>query len=208
MTYLFLFWTFFKIGLFTIGGGHAMIPLIMQDVVARTEWGISQDILLDFIAISESTPGPFAVNIATYVGTTVGNGIGGVTGSVLGGICATTGVVLPSIIIIILIVKLFAKHMQKPAVQKVFTGVRSTVSGLLLSVFITLLLTVLFGISSVWEGGVEIDYIGIAMFAFLMVISNIRFKSKNAKPKKLHPILIIVISAVLGILLYGFIPTI
>ncbi len=208
MTYLLLFWTFFKIGLFTIGGGHAMIPLIMQDVVARAEWGISQDILLDFIAISESTPGPFAVNIATYVGTTVGDAVGGIAGSVLGGICATAGVVLPSVIIIVLIVKLFAKHMQKPAVQEVFTGVRSTVSGLLLSVFITLLLTVLFGISSIWESGASVDYIGIGLFAVLMVLANIRFKSKRGTPKKISPILIIVISAVLGLLLYGFIPTV
>ena len=59
-----LFWTFFKIGLFTIGGGHAMIPLIMEEIVAKG-W-LSQEVLLDFIAISESTPGPFAVNIATY----------------------------------------------------------------------------------------------------------------------------------------------
>ncbi len=208
MTYLLLFWTFFKIGLFTIGGGHAMIPLIMQDVVARTEWGISQDILLDFIAISESTPGPFAVNIATYVGTTVGDGIGGIAGSVLGGICATLGVVLPSVIIIVFIVKLFAKHMQKPAVQEVFTGVRSSVSGLLLSVFLTLLLTVLFGITSVWESGVEVDYIGIGLFAFLMVLANIRFKTKSQTPKKISPIIIIIISAALGVLLYGFIPTV
>lgn len=208
MTYLILFWTFFKIGLFTIGGGHAMIPLIMQDVVARTEWGISQDILLDFIAISESTPGPFAVNIATYVGTTVGDGIGGVAGAILGGICATTGVVLPSVIIIIFIVKLFSKHMQKPAVQEVFTGVRSSVSGLLLSVFITLLLTVLFGISSIWEGGAEADFIGIGLFAVLMVLANTKFKTKSGKPKKLSPIIIIVISAVAGLLLYGFIPTV
>ena len=74
MVFLRLFWVFFKIGLFTIGGGHAMIPLIMQDVVA--EGWISESILIDFIAISESTPGPFAVNIATYTGTTVGTTVG------------------------------------------------------------------------------------------------------------------------------------
>ncbi len=191
MIYLSLFWVFFKIGLFTIGGGHAMIPLIMQDVVAEN-W-LTQEILLDFIAISESTPGPFAVNIATYTGMQVAG--------VLGAACATIGVVLPSIIIIILVVKLFSKYMKKPSVQEVFSGVRSAVTGLLLSIFLTLLLTVIFGINSVYDSGAKIDFIGLGIFALLFVLSNVKYKSKS-----MHPIFIVLISAVLGVLSYGFIP--
>ena len=93
MIFLQLFWTFFKIGLFTIGGGHAMIPLIMEEIVANG-W-LAQEVLLDFIAISESTPGPFAVNIATYVGQQMA-GVGVA-------IVCKLGVLLPSLIIIIAI---------------------------------------------------------------------------------------------------------
>ena len=137
MIYLDLFWTFFKIGLFTIGGGQAMIPMIMTNVVNKG-W-LTENELIDFIAISESTPGPFAVNIATYTGIETAN--------VFGAICATLGVVLPSVIIIIIVAKLLSGFMKKRAVGEVFTGVRSTVTGLLMSVFVTLVLTMLFGIT-------------------------------------------------------------
>ena len=201
MEFLKLFWVFFKIGLFTIGGGHAMIPLIMQDVVA--EGWLSEEILIDFIAISESTPGPFAVNIATYTGTTVGQTLlgGGFWPGLLGAICATTGVVLPSVIIIILIVKPFSKAMKKPAVKEVFTGVRSSVSGLLLSVFISLFLTVILGMDSVWDKPTGFDFVGFVIFAILLAVSFVKVKGKS-----LHPIIIVVLSGLLGLLMYGFIP--
>ena len=199
MVFLRLFWVFFKIGLFTIGGGHAMIPLIMQDVVA--EGWISESVLIDFIAISESTPGPFAVNIATYTGTTVGEAFGGFWYGLLGALSATLGVVTPSIIIIILIVKLFSKAMKKPAVKEVFTGVRSSVAGLLLCVFLGLFLTVILGMESVWDKGASFDLIGFVIFAILMAVSFVKVKGKS-----LHPIIIVVLSGVLGLLMYGFIP--
>lgn len=199
MVFLRLFWVFFKIGLFTIGGGHAMIPLIMQDVVA--EGWISESVLIDFIAISESTPGPFAVNIATYTGTTVGEAFGGFWYGLLGALSATLGVVTPSIIIIILIVKLFSKAMKKPAVKEVFTGVRSSVAGLLLSVFLGLFLTVILGMESVWDKGASFDLIGFVIFAILMAVSFVKVKGKS-----LHPIIIVVLSGILGLLMYGFIP--
>lgn len=190
--YLDLLWTFFKIGLFTIGGGQAMIPLIMRDVVAQG-W-LSENALIEFIAISESTPGPFAINIATYTGIE--------TAGILGAICATAGVVLPSLIIIILIVKLFSSFMKKPAVQEVFVGVRASVTGLLASVFLTLVLTLLFGISSIWEiSKASVDYIGLGMLAIIFPISFIKIKGR-----KLPAPVIILLSAVMGILAYGFIP--
>ena len=201
MEFLRLFWVFFKIGLFTIGGGHAMIPLIMQDVVA--EGWLTEEILIDFIAISESTPGPFAVNIATYTGTTVGQTLlnGGFWPGLLGSLCATIGVVSPSLIIIILIVKLFSKAMKKPVVKEVFTGVRSSVAGLLLSVFVSLFLTVIMGMSSVWDKSTGFDFIGFVIFAILLAVSFVKIKGKSV-----NPIIIVVLSGVLGLLMYGFIP--
>lgn len=201
MEFLMLFWVFFQIGLFTIGGGHAMIPLIMEKVVA--EGWVSEEILIDFIAISESTPGPFAVNIATYTGTVVGEAYGGFGYGVLGALCATFGVVAPSVIIIVLVVKLFSRFMTKPSVQEVFTGVRSSVAGLLLSVFATLFITVILGLSSVWDkSAVGFDYIGFIIFAVMMVAGNVKIKGK-----KLHPIAIVLMSALMGVLMYGFIPS-
>ena len=189
MIYLDLLWTFFKIGLFTIGGGQAMIPMIMTNVVDKG-W-LEETALIDFIAISESTPGPFAVNIATYTGIE--------TAGVLGAICATLGVVLPSVIIIILVAKLLSNFMKRKAVSEVFVGVRSTVTGLLMSVFLSLVLTMLFGITDIRNvGTVSVDYIGIGMFAVIFPLSFVKIKGKKVKP-----ILIVIVSAVLGILCYG-----
>ncbi len=92
MIFLDLFWTFFKIGLFTFGGGYAMLPLIQAEVAAHG-W-LSTESLLNFVAVSESTPGPFAVNIATYIGSEMGG--------IPGAACATLGVALPSFIIILI----------------------------------------------------------------------------------------------------------
>ena len=100
MIFFELFITFFKIGLFTFGGGYAMLPLIQEEVTTRN-WIPLED-LINFIAVSESTPGPFAINMATYVGSEVG-GVYGVMGSIFGSFCATLGVVLPSFIIILII---------------------------------------------------------------------------------------------------------
>ena len=105
-----LFWTFFKIGLFTFGGGYAMIPLIQQEVTSHN-W-LSEDALLNFIGISEATPGPFAINIATFVGSS--------QYGFWGAVCATLGVVLPSFIIILLIASIFTKFEQNKAQDIVF----------------------------------------------------------------------------------------
>ena len=187
-----LFWTFFKIGLFTIGGGHAMIPLIMEEIVA--EGWLEQEVLLDFIAISESTPGPFAVNIATYAGQEVA-GVGGA-------IMCTLGVVLPSLIIIILIAKFFSRYMNRPVVQEVFDHVSGSVTGLLFSVVLTVGILVLFGMNDIYDvGSFKPDWIAIGLFLGLLALSFVKIKKK-----KLPPIAIILLSALGGVLLYGFIP--
>jgi len=199
MIYLQLFWTFFKIGLFTIGGGQAMIPMISQEVVEKG-W-LTLDEVQSFIAISESTPGPFAVNIATYTGVSVLQSAG-VGESILGAICATFGVVLPSLVIITLIALAFSNFIKKPAVQSVFVFVRSTVTGLLIAVFVGFVLSTLLGISSVLSHEpVQFDVIGTCLFALLFGLSLIRIKGKT-----LQPIWLIIIAAVIGTLCYGFIP--
>lgn len=199
MIYLQLFWTFFKIGLFTIGGGQAMIPMISQEVVEKG-W-LTLDEVQSFIAISESTPGPFAVNIATYTGVSVLQSAG-VGESILGAICATFGVVLPSLIIITLIALAFSNFIKKPAVQSVFVYVRSTVTGLLIAVFVGFVLSTLLGVSSVLSHEpVQFDVIGTCLFALLFGLSLIRIKGKT-----LQPIWLIIIAAVIGTLCYGFIP--
>ncbi len=199
MIYLQLFWTFFKIGLFTIGGGQAMIPMISQEVVEKG-W-LTLDEVQSFIAISESTPGPFAVNIATYTGVSVLQSAG-VGESILGAICATLGVVLPSLVIITLIALAFSNFIKKPAVQSVFLYVRSTVTGLLIAVFVGFVLSTLLGISSVLSHEpVQFDAIGTFLFALLFGLSLIRIKGKT-----LQPIWLIIIAAVIGTLCYGFIP--
>lgn len=199
MIYLQLFWTFFKIGLFTIGGGQAMIPMINQEVVEKG-W-LTLDEVQSFIAISESTPGPFAVNIATYTGVSVLQSAG-VGESILGAICATFGVVLPSLVIITLIALAFSNFIKKPAVQSVFVYVRSTVTGLLIAVFVGFVLSTLLGVSSVLSHEpVQFDVIGTCLFALLFGLSLIRIKGKT-----LQPIWLIIIAAVIGTLCYGFIP--
>lgn len=199
MIYLQLFWTFFKIGLFTIGGGQAMIPMISQEVVEKG-W-LTLDEVQSFIAISESTPGPFAVNIATYTGVSVLQSAG-VGESILGAICATFGVVLPSLVIITLIALAFSNFIKKPAVQSVFVYVRSTVTGLLIAVFVGFVLSTLLGVSSVLSHEpVQFDVIGTCLFALLFGLSLIRIKGKT-----LQPIWLIIMSAVIGTLCYGFIP--
>lgn len=187
-----LFWTFFKIGLFTIGGGHAMIPLIMEELVAKG-W-LEQSVLLDFIAISESTPGPFAVNIATYAGQEIA-GVGGA-------IMCTLGVVLPSLIIIIIIAKFFSKYMNRPVVQEVFDHVSGSVTGLLFSVVLSVGILVLFGMDNIFDtASFAPDFIAIGLFLGLLALSFVKIKKK-----KIPPIALIIVSAVCGVLLYGFIP--
>ena len=149
--------------------------------------------LVDFIAISESTPGPFAINIATYTGIE--------TAGIFGAMCATLGVVLPSIIIILLIAKIFTQFMKKRAVKEVFLGVGATVTGLLASVWLSLFLTIIFGISIAnyqVVGNFTPDWLSLGIFAVVLPISFIKIKGK-----KFPPILIVVICALLGLLVFG-----
>ncbi len=117
-----VFFTFFKIGAFTFGGGYAMIPLIQNEAVERNKW-ITDDDILEIIAIAESTPGPIAINSATFVGYRAAG--------VLGSVCATLGVVLPSFVIILLLSFMLQAFQELPVVQYAFFGIRAGVLALL-----------------------------------------------------------------------------
>ena len=184
MIYLKLLWTFFKIGLFTIGGGYAMIPMIKSEVVG-VGW-LTEGELLDFMAISESTPGPFAINVATFVGFN--------EAGILGALCSTLGVILPSFIIILIVAHIVSKFLNNRFVNYALTGVRPVVVGLILAVAVGLIYS-----------GALLSQFNLANISFsaliIMVIVFILSRFKKLK----SPILLILISAVLGILLFGVI---
>ncbi len=129
-TYLTLFWTFFKLGLFTFGGGYAMIPLIQAEIGERKKWMRTEEIL-DIVIIAESTPGPIAVNAATYVGYKVGG--------FFGALFATLGLVLPSLGIIFGISLFFDEFLQFSIVQSAFKGIEVAVAILILNAGLKLL---------------------------------------------------------------------
>ena len=121
-TLLQVFWSFFKIGAFTFGGGYAMIPLIQNEAVEKRGW-VTDDDILEIIAIAESTPGPIAINSATFVGYRAAG--------VLGSVFATVGVVIPSFVIILLISFVLKQFQDIQAVQYAFHGIRAGVLALL-----------------------------------------------------------------------------
>lgn len=182
MIYLELFWTFLTIGTFTFGGGYAMLPLIQEQVAAH--WGdvISQEAMINFIAVSESTPGPFAINMATYIGS--------VMGGPFGSVCATLGVVVPSFVIILIVARCYDKFRDNRIVKGCMTGLKPAVVGLIANAVLGVLMTVFFpaGLSLAVFTNVTF-YIYAAIFAVMLVLAF----------KKVHPIIIICLSAVLGI---------
>lgn len=180
MIFLELFLTFFKIGAFTFGGGYAMLPLI-QETVAEHGW-LSESELVDFIAVSESTPGPFAINVSTYVGME--------TGGILGALCATLGVVTPSFAVILIVAKCYEKFKSSLAVTGCMNGLKPVVIGLIGAAVISTGKTVFFpnGFDSTLFTEPSL-WISIGIFAIALILSL----------KKINPILVIIISAILGI---------
>lgn len=180
MIYLELFLTFFMIGLFTFGGGYAMLPLIQEQVLAKGWMTDAQ--IVDFIAVSESTPGPFAVNISTYVGNQ--------TGGILGGICATLGVVLPSFIVILIVAKCFDRFRSSKAVSGCMTGLKPAVIGMIGSAVVSVGMTVFFpsGFNAAVFSNLPF-YLSLILFVGAVILAF----------HKVHPVLIIALSAALGI---------
>lgn len=201
MAYLQLFWEYFKIGLFTIGGGYAMIPMTQQ-VVLKHGW-LKVEELDNFIGIAESTPGPFAINLATFVGMNVGATTGlGVWGSFLGALISTTAVVLPSIIIIIVVTKLFAKFKRSFAVQGVLYGIKPVVVGLILTAAAGMVVKVVFTnlqlAAPTLDAFSQFNWVSLIIFATFFALSKVKIKGK-----KIHPIFLIILSAVVGIVVFG-----
>ena len=192
MIYLELFLTFLMIGAFTFGGGYAMMPLMQEQVALR--WGaqISADTITNFIAVSESTPGPFAINMATYIGAEMGRTgfIGGVAGSLFGSFCATMGVVLPSFVIILIVAKCYEKFKESSVVKGCMTGLKPAVVGLIAGAILNVFVSVFFPMGWTLEVFKTVGfYISAAIFAVMLVLAL----------KKVHPIIIILISAAVGI---------
>ncbi len=131
MIFLYLFITFFQIGLFGFGGGYGMLSLIQGEVVHHWEWMTTSE-FTDIVAISQVTPGPIGINSATYCGYTAIHNAGyGEGTAILGSAVATFALVLPSLIMMILIARLFMKYMHTNTVQSIFSGLRPAVVGLL-----------------------------------------------------------------------------
>ena len=184
-----LFLIFLKIGVVSFGGGYAMIPLIREEVLANG-WMIEEE-FLNFIAIAESTPGPIAINMATFIGF-------GQYGF-LGALLATLGVVLPSFIIILIIAALMRGIMKFTGVQAVLKGIRPVIAGLIFATGISLFVSILIGISKIGDPFV-FDWRALVVFSIVATISIV---FKKIKKKPISAIVLILISAVLGILLYG-----
>lgn len=192
MIYLYLFLTFLEIGAVAFGGGYAMISL-MRDRILAHGW-LTEEELLNIIAVAESTPGPVAVNMATFVGAT--------QGGVLGSILATLGVVLPAFLIILLIVMVMKNFLEYKGVKAVLSGVRPCAIALIIGTSLTLFMSILLGMENGITGGISPDYKGLILLAIIFAISFVFQKIKGKKPS---PILMIGISALLGIVFYELI---
>ena len=182
MILLRLFFEFAKTGLFAVGGGLATIPFL-QDLGARTQWFSDAD-LTTMIAVSESTPGAMGVNMATYVGYA--------TAGVPGAVVATLGLVFPSIVVIIVIAGFLQKFRQSKTVDAVFYGLRPASTGLIASAGLTAATAVLITV-----GGLEEHLFTIHWPALLLAVA-VFVCLRYTKLKKLHPIVFIGISALVG----------
>ena len=186
-----LFFTFLKVGAFAFGGGYAMLSLIGDSVLAYG-W-MTEEELLNFVGVETVIPGPIAVNMATYIGYEQG----GFPGALL----ATVGVVLPSFIVILLVAALVKNLLKYPAVKSFIGGMRPALGGLILATAVTMGLSVFFGIRTAADVSLTLDW---RTFVLLAVIAAVPLLWKRLRKKEFSSILLVVLSGVIGILLYGF----
>lgn len=187
MILLQLFWEFFKTGLFAVGGGMATLPFL-YDISARTGWYTAAQ-LADMIAVSESTPGPIGVNMATYVGFT--------TAGIPGAVIATLGLVTPEILIILVIARVLASFRQNKYVDAAFYGLRPCSVGLIAAAGVLVVKVALLNLERFGVTGAILDafnWKAIALAAVLLVFTRL-----VKQTKKLHPIFFILASAVIGV---------
>ena len=184
MIYLELFYEFFKIGLFTFGGGYAMIPLVKETAVDKG-WLLLEEFNA-MIGVCESTPGPVAINMATFIGST--------QGGILGSICATLGVVLPSFLIILLIASVLKRFSENKIFKNFIKGVKPVVTALILSTGIILLAECIgFNVDEIQF---DFNIVTTCVFALILILYIVFIKVFK---KKISSILLIIISAGLGI---------
>lgn len=189
MIYIRLLFSFFKIGLFSFGGGYAMIPLIQKEIESHG-W-LSSSEFVDIIAIAEMTPGPIAVNSATFVGYKAGG--------ILGGISATVGVALPSLILILLISKFFFKFQKHPLNTSIFYGIRPVIAALIFAAAILIAETSIFTeeLSLELLSSNPFKIIDIKSIIILIITLFALIKTK------IHPILVIAGSGILGVVFFS-----
>lgn len=186
MIYLQLFWSFIQVGCFTIGGGYAAMPLIRDQVVVHHGWLTMQE-FTDLITIAEMTPGPIAVNSATFVGSQ----IAGIPGAVT----ATFGCILPSCVIVSLLAYVYRRYRNLSSIQSVLSCLRPAVVALIAAAGVSILQLVTFGEKTVQQGSVNV--FAVVLFAAALLVLRI---------KKWNPILVMVLCGVLytaGHLLFG-----
>ena len=190
MIYLQLFLTFLKVGAFAFGGGYAMLSLI-GDSVLKYGW-MTEEELLNFVGVETVIPGPIAVNMATYIGYE--------QGGFLGALLATIGVVLPSFVIILVVAACIKNLLKYPPVKTFIASMRPALGGLIVSVAVTMALTVFFGIDTISSINLSFDPRTLVVFA---VVIGIPIIWKRIKKKEFSSILLVVISGVVGMLLFG-----
>jgi Chromate transport protein ChrA len=188
-----LFITFLKIGLFTIGGGYAMIPMIKSEVVSKGFMTLID--LMDFLAVSEMTPGAYAIDVSTFVGIKIGG--------FLGAVAATLGVVIPSFVIVLIVAKYFEKLKDNKIIKGAVTGLRPIVIGLIITSMLLIakesfLINIeILSVTDFFKNNIS--------FVSIIIFTTVFFLYKKYK---LYPVLIVIISAAMGILLKGILPLI
>lgn len=183
MIYLDLLIGFLKVGLFSFGGAYGAIPLI-RDVVLSYGW-LDDEMLTYFIAVSESTPGPIMVNLATYIGSS--------QGGILGSAIATAAVVLPAFVIILLIVVMLKNILDNPYVQAVLDGIKPCIVGIIAAT----------GLEMIFQNGFQGSVLDVRAVILTAILGAVVIIYRRAKKKNFPPIRLIIISAVLGIVAYS-----
>ena len=193
MIFLELFYTFFKIGLFSFGGGYGMLSVIQGEVVVRQAW-LSASEFTDIVAVSQMTPGPIGINSATYVGyTAVLNETGSETLAVIGSLVASFAVMLPSVVLMLVISMFFMKYSRHPRVNSMFKVMRPAVVGLIASAALLLMTEENFG--SPFALPLQF-WVSVALFVAAFVA--IKFY-------KVNPVLILVLAGLFGGVFYGIV---
>ena len=190
MIYLKLFLTFMKIGAVSFGGGYGMISLIREECL-RYGW-LTEGEFLDFIAVAESTPGPIAVNMSTFIGST--------QGGVWGAILATLGVVLPSFVIILLIASLLTRLLKYAGVKAVIESIRPAVVGMITATALIMFVGIVFGIKTIGSD-FSFDWKSLCIFAIVFALS---FGYSKWRKKSFPAVILILFSGALGIVMFGF----